>query len=357
MPFPYRNGPYLFMIDKIGAVDTTVFAFGPVNPTSTEDREPTVDPLNGFPCAGTPLGRGHLIGLFLGGPDIPHNYAPQYEQWQQGGDWKQMETTIEALGKLAKKSGTQLYIAVYITHDHTGNNYAAEQAAFQQGSLKAWTDFRIPSSFKVGTFVGNAPGAAEIVGALNDNATAGQAILALLSKPYVTLQGDFGHSVMPDPDYRFWYKNLIRGWAKEAHEKAKKEFLVLKTLKEAELRKPANPSIEPVKPSTTIPIQKTKGTIMKPSQKKKLMPVQPPRLNGRVITRLAEEHAASLTGFEDNTEYLTDATWKSANVHKIVEYIRDHLASVGNIYEIRPPELNRLNGLLTAPGEVNAAVF
>jgi hypothetical protein len=60
MPYPHRDGPYLFMIAKIGAVDMTVFAFGRVNPSSTEDPEPTVNPLNGLPCAGTPRGRGHL---------------------------------------------------------------------------------------------------------------------------------------------------------------------------------------------------------------------------------------------------------------------------------------------------------
>lgn len=60
MPYPHRDGPYLFMADKIGAVGKTVFAFDSANPSSTEDPEPTVDPHNGFPSAGTPLGRGHL---------------------------------------------------------------------------------------------------------------------------------------------------------------------------------------------------------------------------------------------------------------------------------------------------------
>jgi hypothetical protein len=68
-----------------------------------------------FVCDDTPLGKGHIIALFLGGPDIPENYAPQYEQWQQvavGKRWKMISkhsperitSSVRSINDLAQHS-------------------------------------------------------------------------------------------------------------------------------------------------------------------------------------------------------------------------------------------------------------
>ena len=70
---------------------------------------------------------------------------------------------------------------------------------------------------------------------------------------------------------------------------------------------------------------------------------------------MAEEHAAALTGFDGNPN-LSAATWKFANTSEIAEFIRDHLAAVGNIYGIRDADLTRLNDPVSGPGTVGAAI-
>ncbi len=341
MPVLFRNGSFLFVIDRIGptaSTDVPVFAFGPVTPTNTADRAPTVDPLSGFACGNTPLGRGHLIALFLGGPDIPQNYAPQYEQWQQGGEWKQMETTIEDLAANALAAGKQLYMAVWITYANTGNNYAAEQSAFVNGSLNAWTDYRIPSRFKVGTFLGDAPGAAAVVADLGTDPKTAAAIAGLPGKAFLTVQGDFDHTAMPDPDYKFWLRNLIRAWAHRAFLKARSDYDSKKDEKEAKLK-------------SGIPATKTIAKGGSKSGK----PSAPVTLSKREISRQAEAFAAEVTGFKGNP-HLSEAAWKLANTATIAKEIKAHLQTGGNVYGLRAADFTALTDDVTGPGRVSAAL-
>ena len=109
-------------------------AVGKVVITKTAEREPTQNPMTGFVCDGTPLGKGHIIALFLGGPDIKENYTPQYEQWQQGGAWKTIEEKIKALSETTGNS-VDLYMVVKLTYGNTGNTYNAELAKFANNEI------------------------------------------------------------------------------------------------------------------------------------------------------------------------------------------------------------------------------
>jgi hypothetical protein len=136
MSYRKSAGNAVFLIDKIPntTVNAPVVAVGKVVETNTGDREATQDPMTGFLCDGTPLGKGHIIALFLGGPDIPENYAPQYEQWQQGGAWKKMETDILDLAKAAGNS-VDVYMVVRLTYGNTGNIYTDEKTRFSDKKI------------------------------------------------------------------------------------------------------------------------------------------------------------------------------------------------------------------------------
>ena len=124
MSYRKSEGNAVFLIDKIPQTNTNapMVAVGKVVITKTAERESTQNPMTGFVCDGTPLGKGHIIALFLGGPDIKENYAPQYEQWQQGGAWKTMEEEIKALSQTTGNS-VDLYMVVKLTYGNTGNTY------------------------------------------------------------------------------------------------------------------------------------------------------------------------------------------------------------------------------------------
>jgi hypothetical protein len=310
----YRKqfGDYVFLIEKIGGtnVDAPAVAVGLVTPTNTGDREPTQDPMTGFRCAGTPLGRGHIIALFLGGPDVPENYAPQYEQWQQGGPWKNMELGI---GRDAQSMpmGVYLFMVVKLTYGNSSNNYGAAKGAFNSGDLLAsWTEFQIPSRFEVWTFRSDAAGAAAVVADLfgADDQKSITALSTLPSRAFLTLQKDFDHSVMPDLDYAFWARNLIRKWASEAADKAKNDYLIYV----------AAHSATAMKKSTT-------GRLSRHEQS------------------AIEDKGRRQYGFVDNLVQ-SEPRWKLANLDKIVTYVRDKLDSRVDHYRFKLADYTALKG-------------
>jgi hypothetical protein len=211
-----RQGDYLFLIDTLSCgsatADVTALAVGPVRPTDTADRGQTQNPISGFDCLNTPFGKGHLIALFLGGPDVQENYAPQYEQWQQGGTWKAMELRIKGM----TGGRVRVYMLVQIIYGRTGNQYQVEVDDFCQNRhyFRSWTDFRIPTRFQVWTFKSDTAGAAPIIAALDgtDNA---RALATLQNLPtnatLLTQAGDLDHSTLPPEDYLQWRKIFIRG--------------------------------------------------------------------------------------------------------------------------------------------------
>ena len=73
-----RSGNCVFLIEAINGgganCDAPTIVIGKVVPTNTGGREATQDPMTHFDCDDTPLGKGHIVALFLGGPDIPENY-------------------------------------------------------------------------------------------------------------------------------------------------------------------------------------------------------------------------------------------------------------------------------------------
>jgi hypothetical protein len=303
-----QEGQCWFLMKKIPTyqVSAPVLAVGKVVPTNTAGREPTQDPMTGFACEDTPLGRGHILALFLGGRDIPENYAPQYEQWQQSGAWKRMEANVLEMAK-AREAGA-LYMVVKLTYGRTGNIYAQEQVRFKQGEIFDWSDARIPSRFEVWTFRDNADGAQAFLTELNGTGDRPRAAMKdlydltaqpLLRPAFLTVLRSFDVSAMPTEDYDFWLRNLIRRWSQEAAEHA-----------EDKAKKKIDEEVDKEVSKRSQIAQR--GHRRLPSKDKTAIEVE-------VLKKV---------GFNWNRPtQLSHAYWKQHNANKIVKYIRKRLAT------------------------------
>jgi hypothetical protein len=323
------EGDYLFLTDPIGpdAVAAPVLAFGPIRPTGTGDRPGTIDPMTGFNCSNTPLGRGHIIALFLGGPDVEVNYAPQYEQWQQSGAWKRMESAMEAF---AKSSSATVYMVVRLSYERTGNQYLTEAEHFASGRIVNWSDARIPNRFEVWRFLSTSPGADTFLAKVDKISTRQAALAGLTSQPFLTMVDDFDVQNMPDEDYRAWRKNLIRKWSAERVQRAMDDY------DDGLLRGEALKVGEKTA-AEKMPKAKTGGKIIKAPRRYGTSPL--PRLSRQELTEIAAAVQARL-GFTNGT---SSNAWKLANIHRIVAYIRIQLTTVAG-HGIRDDEVTILNG-------------
>ncbi len=322
MGYRKLSGEYAFYIETIGVGTATANApkvvVGKVVPKSTADREPTQNPMSGFVCDGTPLGKGHLIALFLGGPDIAENYAPQYEQWQQGGAWKNMELAMKSS---AGSTGTaSLYMVVELEYGNTGNVYGAEKQKFANCEyLTAWTDYRIPTRFKVSSFLSTATGAAAVIADLfgTDDPKGLAALKTLPSQGFLTAVKDFQHDSIPDEDYKYWLKIMLRHWSIPPFEKAKQDYegYVVSQV---------------VAATTPAPSTGPKGVSKPPPSKRSVQPA-------------IEEKGRLLYGFKDNPN-LGQGKWQLANTDKIAAYVKDQLDSRTDHFGVRNPDYVVLTG-------------
>jgi hypothetical protein len=231
-----REGNAVFLLkplDQAGKTLAPFLAISKVTPCRIRNRddEPTQDPISGFACHGTPLGRGHIIALFLGGPDIQQNYAPQYEQWQQAGRWKGVELNIKKQAD-GLTNGNTLYMAVKLSYENNGNHYQELKKKFDDHKIVFCDERRIPSRFEVYTFEHRNN---KFVQELKDPQvkTIHQQIkkgVKLFEQVPVELEEDFIVNEMPDEDYQYWKTNLVRAIMRDLADVAKE--LCDKDLKE-----------------------------------------------------------------------------------------------------------------------------
>lgn len=288
--------------------------------------------MTGFQCEGTPLGRGHIMALFLGGPDIPQNYAPQYEQWQQGGAWKLMEASI-LLQWQQLQAGVSLYMAVQLAYGNNGNTYNAEQLAFSEGEILDWTDARIPTDFTIWTFQDDADPAKREIANLQaaSDATATAAMTALPGRPFMRHKATFNVRTMPIEDYAFWFRNLIRGWARERAKMAEVELV-------AKIAVATNAASRP-------------SAAGRPAVMTKVLKL-PSKLSRQDHARI-ERNAANALGFNARR---STAAWPLDNIGKVADFIRQKV-SAGRTYGIRPAELLILRGpSAAAEGAISQAL-
>lgn len=331
-----RKAGAAFLIEQVGPdkVDAPRLVVAKVSQTDTGSREATQDPMTGFECQGTPLGRGHIIALFLGGPDIQENYAPQYEQWQQGGAWKRMEEAILAESK-SVTGGAKLYMMVRLTYGNNGNSYAKEQLEFASGEILNWTDARIPTEFEVWTFTDSSAAAKQVTAALEgpDAAKALAALGSLPTQPFVRETKKFNVATMPDEDYNFWLKNLIRGWALERANEANDQLsneIVSRVLAASMVKSKGHTA----KTSVSKPVSMTFAKVSRQDQAR--------------IEKEARQHL----GFGVARSV---SAWPLENIDKVAVYIGEKL-SHGKTYGIRSADLSSLRDASTAGGTITKAL-
>jgi hypothetical protein len=181
-----------------------VAVVGSITIHDTNDRDNPPAPICGLDCDYSPLGRGHVMALQLGGPDVAENIVPQYQQWQQTGAWRGMERQA-----MMHASGGNFVFAAVMTYGNTGDadagNYWKE---FEENPTFFWDDTRIPTRFQVWILDASVnPGARLVTEILAPTAAArgtaaAQLAATLATTPVFREFTVVGH--MPAEDLAFW---------------------------------------------------------------------------------------------------------------------------------------------------------
>jgi hypothetical protein len=181
---------------------------GGVTPTVTGDRDNPPAPICGLNIDNTSLGRGHIMALELGGPDVSENIVPQYQQWQQTGAWRQMEV------RAAQNVPTQGVFVALLEYGNTGDaNATGLHRIFREDDPTVyWDDSRIPTRFRVWMLSGaTAPGSQILTDILGSGLqasvreAAAQKLSTLLNT--VPVFQEFSVTAMPQEDLTFWRRD------------------------------------------------------------------------------------------------------------------------------------------------------
>lgn len=170
----------------------------------TNDRENPPPPICGLDIDYTPLGRGHVMALQLGGHDVRENIVPQYQQWQQTGAWRVMERNA-----MAHASGGNFVFVALMSYANTGDAVASDyRSESERNPTFFWDDFRIPTRFQVWVLDATANPGAQLVAnilaptAVNRATAAGQLATTLATTATFADFAIVGH--MPAEDLQYW---------------------------------------------------------------------------------------------------------------------------------------------------------
>jgi len=177
---------------------------GAITIHDTDDRDNPPAPICGLNIDYTPLGRGHVMALQLGGPDVAENIVPQYQQWQQTGAWRVMERQVMAHAR----GGNFVFVAL-MTYANTGDAVAGNyQAEFQQNPTFFWDDLRIPTRFQVWVLDAGANPGAQIVTNILAPGAPNRPLAAGLIGPTLAATATFADfsvvGQMPAEDLAYW---------------------------------------------------------------------------------------------------------------------------------------------------------
>jgi len=202
--------PYRPCYVHLDAQQRPLSMVGGIRVSDTADRDNPPAPICGLNIDNTPLGRGHIMALQLGGPDVPENIVPQYQQWQQTGAWRQME--VSAMHS-APVNGV---FACLMEYANTGdaNANGLYNTFWNVDPLVYWDDLRIPTRFRIWLLAGaNNPGAQLLAGILAGGLTdlvrstaAGNLLTTLGTTPAFS---EFTVTTMPVEDRTFWMRNQL----------------------------------------------------------------------------------------------------------------------------------------------------
>ncbi|HEX7348780.1 MAG TPA: hypothetical protein VF264_03905 [Rhodanobacteraceae bacterium] len=188
--------------------DNTVGVVGLIQCRQTAGRPSPPQPYNRFNTALTPFGNGHVFALSLGGTDEARNIVPQWEQWQQTGTWRKVETACESYdGK---------FFRCDVEYDASAaDNYVAEKAQFANDPLSSWSHPGLPIRFRVRVYAGSG-WVGELAKVMADTDFTG--LLAKLDKTTPTYDsGALDHSTMPTEDVQYWQNQVLAKLSESNH--------------------------------------------------------------------------------------------------------------------------------------------
>lgn len=186
----------------------TVGVIGKIQLRSTQGRPSPPPPFNGFVTAYTPFGNGHVLALSLGGSDEPRNLVPQWEQWQQTGAWRAVETGCE-------QHGGKLFRCDVDYDDAAMDQHATLASAFAADPLTDWSDPRLPTAFRVRVYATNVDARMRAVATDGDfDGLAGD-----LDRLQVVFDsGPLNHRQMPAEDVRYWQDEVLRRLSEQQYQ-------------------------------------------------------------------------------------------------------------------------------------------
>lgn len=209
MPFFPQSAPRRPCYVLLDGQNRPVALAGGVVPTGTIGRPPPPPPVCGLNIDSTSLGRGHIMGLELGGPDVTENIVPQYQEWQEYGAWRQMEV------QAAQTNLPQPVFVVLMEYGNGGDAGASNLHAIfrDQDSMVYWDDYRIPTRFQIWLLSGVAqPGAGILTSILGltlaESARAAAAGTLARQLSAVPTFSDFTVTQMPQEDVSYWRRDL-----------------------------------------------------------------------------------------------------------------------------------------------------
>jgi hypothetical protein len=142
--FPAINPTCLILTDL---QSRPVSLVGKITVQATTDRPSPPASISGFNTDNTPFAKGHIMALELGGPDVSENIVPQYERWQGGHDWRNMETRVRDHSIAGSSFG--IFI-VQLLYGNSTDTRATSYKNFNNSEfLTPWNDYRIPTEYRV----------------------------------------------------------------------------------------------------------------------------------------------------------------------------------------------------------------
>jgi hypothetical protein len=188
--------------------NNTTGVVGRIQLRSTQGRPSPPQPFNGFNTAYTPFGNGHVLALSLGGTDEPRNLVPQWEQWQQTGTWRAIESACESHdGKVFRCD---------IGYDAAAlDQYATLASTFATEPLISWADPRLPVSFRVRIYNHDADANLRALATDGDY----DRLTGSLDRMAAAFDsGPLDHRPMPPEDVIYWQNEVLRRVSDQAYQ-------------------------------------------------------------------------------------------------------------------------------------------
>jgi len=177
--------------------------------TSQTNRDNPPQPYNGFDTAYTPFGNGHIFAFQMGGTDDTRNLVPQWQQWQQTGEWRKCEEIChnDYQGRIFR-CDIEYDSSLGLGRDNVLEEFGANPFVSWKGQ-----DSRLPTKFRIRVYNANI----EIAGIKTDQDFV-KVRQTLNGEKSLYDSGELKHQDMPDEDHVYYQNQAISTSAQVLYE-------------------------------------------------------------------------------------------------------------------------------------------